>query len=335
MCNTKRINYFDTIKGVMILLVVLGHFIDMRTGSSKTFKSLFLFIYAFHMPMFFIISGYFHSHKNIANKVYFFLVTGVLTKLLIFFTRSFILREDASFSLFSENGTPWYMYAMAVFILLSYLLRTIDIRVVFAIGLIIGCFCGYDARLGDDFILSRIFVFFPFYSLGILIKEYIDPEKLGRGLLAKILSPAVILIWFASCFIFLDQIYLLRRFFTGRTPFINIPDPIYSQFGLPIRLGCYLLSALLCFAFLAITTNRKNFLTGVGSRSLQVYFWHRPILYILSHFGLHNICATVPGMAIYLFIALALGLILSLKIISYPTDALRKICIKNKHIPTQ
>lgn len=332
MCDAKRIDRFDTVKGVMILLVVLGHFIDIVTGSSKTFQSIFLFIYAFHMPMFFIISGYFHSNRNIANKVYFFLVIGVFAKLAIFITRSFFLGEDVLLNLFSEMGTPWYMYAMAVYILISYLLRTVDIRAVFAIGLIIGCFCGYDAQLGDDFILSRLFVFFPFYSLGILIKEHVDPEKLGRGLLSKILSPAVILIWFASCFIFLDQIYLLRRFFTGRTPFINLPDPVYCRFGLPIRLGCYLLSALLCFAIFAITTNCKNLLSDIGRRSLQIYFWHQPILYILSHFKLHNICTGTIGNTLYVIIALAVGLVLSLKIFSYPTDALRRLCIKNKHI---
>ena len=54
MCNgKKRIEFIDIIKGLAIILVVIGH-----TSPDKTeiipYKSL---IYAFHMPLFFIVSG--------------------------------------------------------------------------------------------------------------------------------------------------------------------------------------------------------------------------------------------------------------------------------------
>lgn len=52
-----RLEYIDILKGIGIVLVVLGHITKDR--------ELFQFIYAFHMPLFFIVSGYFlHEKKN-------------------------------------------------------------------------------------------------------------------------------------------------------------------------------------------------------------------------------------------------------------------------------
>ena len=52
--NTKRIKYLDLAKAFAILLVIVGH-----SYWIKDLKILFLTIYSFHVPLFFIISGYF------------------------------------------------------------------------------------------------------------------------------------------------------------------------------------------------------------------------------------------------------------------------------------
>ena len=58
---TKRIPYLDNIKGVLIVLVLIGHAIQY---CSSTYEMDFSFrlIYSFHMPLFFFVSGY------LANK---------------------------------------------------------------------------------------------------------------------------------------------------------------------------------------------------------------------------------------------------------------------------
>lgn len=48
----KRINYFDIAKGLGILLMIIGH-MPIKNEYLKNF------IFCFHMPLFFIISGYF------------------------------------------------------------------------------------------------------------------------------------------------------------------------------------------------------------------------------------------------------------------------------------
>ncbi len=55
--QNQRNNFVDIIRGIAMLLVVLGH---TMTGSSKDSQSSFLFnfIWALQMPLFMIISGY-------------------------------------------------------------------------------------------------------------------------------------------------------------------------------------------------------------------------------------------------------------------------------------
>lgn len=66
----KRELYPDIIKGVAIILVVLGHCIQFGSAFSTNFlffkSPIFIAIYSFHMPLFMLISGYFFY--NSINK---------------------------------------------------------------------------------------------------------------------------------------------------------------------------------------------------------------------------------------------------------------------------
>lgn len=55
----KRVDYLDYSKGIAIILVVLGHICS--GGNIKTY------IYSFHMPLFFIISGYLFNYSNVKS----------------------------------------------------------------------------------------------------------------------------------------------------------------------------------------------------------------------------------------------------------------------------
>ena len=48
---------FDILKGIGIVAVVLGHFIEPFRANHFVFKGIFVLIYSFHMPLFFIVSG--------------------------------------------------------------------------------------------------------------------------------------------------------------------------------------------------------------------------------------------------------------------------------------
>ena len=54
--NTKRIYKWDNLKCFLIVMVVIGHFVNQYAPISNTMKSLSLFIYSFHMPLFAFVS---------------------------------------------------------------------------------------------------------------------------------------------------------------------------------------------------------------------------------------------------------------------------------------
>lgn len=54
--NNKRVEYMDTLKGLLIILVVFGH-----TGIDSSIQK---WIYSFHMPLFLIISGFFYKESR-------------------------------------------------------------------------------------------------------------------------------------------------------------------------------------------------------------------------------------------------------------------------------
>lgn len=82
--KAPRVTWVDLARGVGILLVVIGHaaggIIDSALGADASFiRLLFLTIYSFHMPLFFILSGLFIAERLKADPKKF--VTNTVTKI--------------------------------------------------------------------------------------------------------------------------------------------------------------------------------------------------------------------------------------------------------------
>ena len=72
MIEKKRIVWADALKGILIILVVLGHSIGAsmtKLGNSFADDYLWNLIYSFHMPTFIAISGFLALRKNSTGGV--------------------------------------------------------------------------------------------------------------------------------------------------------------------------------------------------------------------------------------------------------------------------
>lgn len=70
MAERKRIIWADAVKGLLIVLVVLGHSIQasmMKLGLNCLDDYLWNLIYSFHMPAFIAVSGFLVYHKNVVG----------------------------------------------------------------------------------------------------------------------------------------------------------------------------------------------------------------------------------------------------------------------------
>ena len=91
-----KVNWVDSLKGLAIILAVLGHIASPLSS----------FIYSFHMPLFFIISGFFlnptnelkreliKSFKRLFNPFFIYLALGFIVE---FLKRFYLDREQLKF----------------------------------------------------------------------------------------------------------------------------------------------------------------------------------------------------------------------------------------------
>lgn len=116
--TTKHVQWIDIARGIGILLVILGHFGGL--GIIETF------IYSFHLPLFFFLSGYLSKNnlsilsflKKKAKTLllpYVFLSLGIIIFLIFFniyqgtFSWSFLVSTFLAFCIQKREGTVWFL----------------------------------------------------------------------------------------------------------------------------------------------------------------------------------------------------------------------------------
>ena len=321
-----HIALWDNLKFILILLVVVGHMADTFTGESESFRALYLFIYSFHMPLFFFVSGLFFSEKRILSKILFYLSFTYLLKIILVIIERCFGETQPYFVLLAPDGPSWFTFVLAAFTLISYLIRNHK-KVYIAIAvLILGCFAGYDASVGDYFCLSRIIVFFPFYCLGTALGSERIVELKGKVKPWLIILAAVFVLgWLYVCFFHCNLAYHLRHLFTGRNPF----SEGIMAIGPLVRLFCYVVSFGMCSALVILVPNIKlGPITEWGSRTINVFFWHLPIYFLLEHVvGMGRLFYLGAwGKILFLLCGVLLTVILSqFKLFGFPINQIRQL----------
>ena len=108
--NSKRIRYFDIAKGIAILCIVAGHMGFTASDGSRVVNYA---VYLFHVPIFFILAGYFLSTKQTIGKFlrsksyrllvpYFFTCGMILVGLIGFHLVTGSTNPPSSFSSFTQ-----------------------------------------------------------------------------------------------------------------------------------------------------------------------------------------------------------------------------------------
>lgn len=325
--STKRIYKWDNLKCFLIVMVVIGHFVNQYAPISNTMKSLSLFIYSFHMPLFIFLSGLLQKKWSERcpfrwDKPIYYIMIGYILKFCIYGIK-ILFHQKAVFQWFEDTGIPWYMFAMAAFLVIAYLIKDLPVWFVLPISIMVACLSGYDEKIGSFLYLSRIIVFFPFYYIGYhldlrKLQEVLD--KLWIKCLSAIFLTDMILYTLAK----IEDNYSYIRLFTGRNAYalINV-----ENCGAIHRLLFYVIAILMGIAIISLTPNQEVPVMGlVGRRTLQIYFWHRLVLYVLTFSGMtDSLIKNMPSGWVwtYLGIAAALPFILSANFFEAPLTLIK------------
>lgn len=262
----------DTIKGIMIFLVVLGHCIgQISTISIETtwIKYFIRFIFSFHMPVFVFISGYFSSTENRKTAISRYLIPYVLINAL-FGLSSSIINSQFSFSSadpFSPQWTFWYLLSLFFWkVFLSSVLEwKKPLLMMILLGLITGIFSA-DYYLS----LSRTVAFFPYFIAGYLVRKNDWQNKWKNHINKKNAILIFAIIELIVAFLAFRNVngltYQLCRSY--RTMNQSVP------MGMLLRLFTYIAGAAGILFFFSVISNKKNCLSDIGRYSLTVYLAH-------------------------------------------------------------
>lgn len=323
----KRVHKWDIAKAFLIVMVVWGHFANeyaRPADGDLIMKAIAVWIYSFHMPLFIFLSGLFvrpyeDESRPPLKKIVYFVLIGYLLKILIYGIKCFYGR-DPVFMWFSDTGLPWYMFVMAAFIFLTWLIRKADWRLVLLLSLLLAVGAGYIDEIGSFLNLSRILVFFPYYYLGYLIKAD-DLQKLLEDRGIRFVSVGILITSLLIATLCTREVYGSIRLFTGRNSYYRIKGMGPEWLGL-CRLMTYPLSLGISMGILSLIPNRPCRLPEkMGRATLQIYFWHRLILYCMVYGGVNAwILRQFPRgwRIVYLGIATILPVILSLPVFRFP-----------------
>lgn len=203
----NRLAYIDWIKALGIFFVCIGHFLP--AGSV-----IRIFLYTFHVPIFFIVSGI--TAKNVNTGEDFFkalrnLFTRMLIPYVFWFCLSnlpFLILGKKSFLLFcaeflfingaaSWNSALWFIPCLFTVIVISNLLSLLKInaKIMVAIAVLLASFAIVLDILGiDSFLLglNKSAMLFGFYVLGNILRKNIF--KISKFKYGTILYGAIFII---------------------------------------------------------------------------------------------------------------------------------------------
>ena len=325
--TSTRISYWDNAKLLLIVFVVIIHFLDYLTGGNRLADAVYVYCNSFIMPMFLFISGVFlkydENHKFRFDRFVFYIIVGYLMKFGIYLF-DLIAGRTPNWSWLSTPNAPWYMFATAAYLLVTFLIRNVKPSVVLPVSLAVSLAAGFVNQIGDFMCLSKIIVFFPFFYAGFCMR----PDKAQTALKNKALKAAgviTVVLFGVFCVGFTDTAYVLRPVFASRYSYEAMDMPVY---GVLFRILQYVIGALMIVGVSTfITEKRVKYFTDAGKRTLAIYFIHYFVARLFAALNIHILLVqkfSLLGVVLVIFCAVLTTLVLSLPVFDIPFKLMQK-----------
>jgi putative O-acetyl transferase related protein len=313
MVLKQRINWIDWAKVFAIYLVVLGHLLS-KTGREGY---IFNFIYSFHMPFFFFISGYLFTIKEnnfrsfLKGSIRSLLVPYVLLNLIgnFFLIPTWVLAKqwplDQLFYFITadgrgEPGPTWFLVCLFQVRLLSYFI----VRQTSVWRLLVVSFCILIAYLFPFHLYWRIdtvFMVIPFYIAGYELKSKLSffSSKISFFILLLIVLLLTMIMGYSNVYLRLFGNYPLLYYpyaFAGIFMLISLSfmfDKYNFKFITILSIGTIVIMALHGIMFLYVKTFFRIvhfdfiFLTTIGKFILSgivLLLLYYPIIWLHKYF---------------------------------------------------
>lgn len=287
----ERVPFWDNARFVCIALVVAGHAIQRLTYESDNALIAYLFIYAFHMPAFALISGYFSKPGPPSARQMRRVITDILLPYVIMETiwtvLQFIVEGSLSLDPTTPSWTLWFLLALGIFRLVLPYLALLRWPLLWAIVFSVGV--GYLTNVDSTFSLSRAIGILPFFVLGWKLKEWglVDRWRLveQQTVAVRIAAVGVLLAWGGVLVAYIDvwRAMDLRFWFFYDDSYEGLGED--QWWAGAVRLLLIALAMLLTAAVLVLVPRHETWMTAFGQSTMYVYLLHSFVLYPIRESG--------------------------------------------------
>lgn len=275
--------YIDNAKGILIFLVVFGHFLEKTTQwhwDYQGIKYVLTVLFMFHVPAFVFFAGLTAKVDNLSLRVLrlfimYVLFQGAYMVFMHFYDGSGV------FSFIRPYWLVWFLLAMCFWYAMLPVFRAIRFPV--TISVLISIFSGTFSWSGYEWTLSRVMVFLPFFVIGNLhghaIIDFVKKRASWR-VLAGVMIPVLGYVLYKNL---IENTWLYGTF-NYQWMKIDYATGVVTR----LVVDAFAIISVLCF--LCAVPKRESFITAIGRNSLSVYLLHG--FFVLSAF---SILATLPA----------------------------------------
>lgn len=270
----KRALGWDNLRGILILLVVLGHLLEY-SGSFPGAGFLYRTIYTCHMPAFLFLTGYFarfDRRKIIRGWV----IPYVLFQTAYLLFDRWLYGTETALQYTTPYWILWYLVASTLYHLLLPMYDVASRRQqLLALGI---TFClslaaGFDATVGYPLSLSRFLVFQPWFLLGHYCRRGAWIPKIEAWCVRRKIPVKILLTGLVGVGVVAVQWLAIR------------PEVLYGSYSyaqLQYGPGQRLIAGITalcwigfgCLVLLPLLRERVPLLTALGQNTLPVYLLH-------------------------------------------------------------
>lgn len=273
-----RIEWVDALKGLGIILVILGH--------SPTNPSLREYIFSFHIPLFFFISGFLFSlERNPKFKVFIwkkfktiivpYVMFSLISILAVFLIGEYPIQINNTIlelivstrNKTTINNALWFLTTLFVLEVIYYLgLKLVKrhwIMLILCLAVSYLCYDYMFSSPGLPFTVDQASYFIVFYAVGNLFREYKIVER-------------KLFVYISYICIILNVIQLLRpQSFNKWMHIIPYSHKIEMLIAVIISL-----IGIITFITLAQKVSESKWMTHIGKNSLIIFGLHLPIAFM-------------------------------------------------------
>lgn len=287
----RRVPFWDNARYACIVLVVLGHAIQRLIYDSDIALASYLALYAFHMPAFAIISGYFSKSGSPTRVQMARVLTDILVPYLIFeflwTLTKWLVEGQAEPNFTKPSWTLWFLLALGIFRLVLPYLALLRWPLLWTVVISIGV--GYLPNVDSTFSLSRTLGLLPFFTLGWWLREHDIVARYRlldvrywwmRGLALLVLGGAGFAAW---NWIDLWKEVDLRHWLFYEDSYADLGGEQWWAGG--VRILLMLLAVVLSGAFFMLIPRGTFWWTRFGQYTMYVFLLHSFVLYPFRESG--------------------------------------------------